>query len=551
MSNSTDDAAAQQYDVLASFLGFTAATLAANANQAAIATSRQGAKEKMMRLSRQQFMDLSTDVTDEIKRRIADVKDVPFLPLSDLYLPKRNQARQKLATLPAPKFKELATDIFWDLERRFPGAAQQYSGGVAAAGPRSAVENVAPLSSMVAGGGRGVEGISPETVDRLRNEYESRIEALQNKIVQMEKDHRTAREEQQRSYDLTISDQSARMQDLEGNHSRLKDDYLKLKNKFDALQDDYNNQQQIASDIRTEATNLLEEIKSLTHKNEELSAQLAAKARQSIIATVGVAAADAAVEDSGVLDKMRLQAYYDAVDNLLQASKSKTPTSVLVAMKSIVIACKNITEDAELYESNNNISAESRDSLEAIKNNLSNSLTELMGAAKSHATNYGSVAPGVLEAAVDGLSSTVGDLVRGLKEALGMPAGSGYEIDELKDYLEKQTDLIVQAIQSLLNSMRQNQTFGPDFTATVSSISTIVTSIVQVSGITMSKPSAAGFRVRGLEILADLKESSGKIGELGANLVAQPSSKALKQRIASSSYEIAKFVKELISLIEQ
>ncbi|KAI8615600.1 hypothetical protein BC830DRAFT_1121817 [Chytriomyces sp. MP71] len=551
IGGSTDDQAAGQFIVLASFLGFTPETLAANANQAAIASSRMGAKEKMMRLSRQQFMDLSTDVTDEIKRRIADQKDVPLLPFNDLYLPKRNQARQKLATLPTPKFKELATDIFWDLERRFPTAAQLYTGGGAGAQNGGAAKAPGTVVDAVSQGAKGVEGISPETVERLRSEYESRIEAMQNRIVQMEKEHRTAREEQQRSYDLMISDQSARMQDLETAHAKLKEEHSKLKNKYDALQDDYNNQQQIASDIRTEATNLLEEIKALNIKNEELTAQLAAKARQSIIATVGVAAAEAAVEDSGVLDKMRLQAYYDAVDNLLQASKSKTPTSVLVAMKSIVIACKNITEDAELYESNNNISQESRDNLEVIKNNLSTALTELINAAKSHATNYGSVAPGVLEGAVDSLSATVGDLVRGLKEALGMPAGAGYEIDELKDYLEKQTDLIVQAIQSLLNSMRQNQSFGAEFTSTVASISTIVTSIVSVSTITMGKSSAAGFRVRGLEILADLKESSGKIGELGANLVAQPGSKALKQRIASSSYEIAKFVKELISLIEQ
>ncbi|KAI9345317.1 hypothetical protein BDR26DRAFT_856730 [Obelidium mucronatum] len=511
----------------------------------------------MMRLSKQQFMDLSTDVTDEIKRRNLDQKEVPFLPLSDQFLPKRNQARQKLATLPTPKFKELSTDIFWDLERRFPIAGQLYLGVSPAAaalsgGSRKASTSV-DVGSTVEAQARSVEGISPEVVERLRSEYDNRIEALQVRLVQMEKDNRAAKEEQERSYEAIISDQRSKLEAVEGAFAKLKDEHNKLQNKYEALQDDYSNQQQIASDIRTEATNLLQEIKSLTQKNEDLTHQLSMKNAQAN----GVSAdAATAVHDSGILDKMRLQAYYDAVDKLLQASRSNTPTSVLVAMKAIVISCKNITEDAELYESNNNLSQDTRDSLEVIKNNLSQSLTELMGVAKSHATNYGSVAPEVLEGAVQSLTATVAELVKGLKQALGVDgvAGNvvgGYEIDELKDYLEKQTDQIVQAIQSLLNSMRQNQTFGPEFTATVSQITTIVTSICQVSAASMAKPSAAAVRNRGNEILIDLKDSSSKIGELGNALVASPTSKALKQRIASSSYEIAKFVKELISLIEQ
>ncbi|KAJ3074588.1 Peroxisome biosynthesis protein pex1 [Podochytrium sp. JEL0797] len=544
------DPSAQQFETLAAFLGFTPATLQQNLNQAAIASSRQNAKDKMMRLSKAQFLDLSTDVTDEIKRRNLDQKDVPFLALSDQYLPKRNQARQKLATLASSKFKELATDIFWDLERRFPAAAQQYLGVSAAS--ISGSGNSRKGSSAVGDGEvavavdammRGSEGISPETVERLRSEYENRIEALQVRIVKMEKDQRTAKEEQQASFDLLISEQSAKLQDLEIEHNKLKEEHSKLQNKHEALQDDYSNQQQIASDIRTEATNLLEEIKTLTQKNEDLQAQISMK-------NAGI---NTAPRESAVLDKMRLQAYYDGVDNLLVASRSKTPTSVLVAMKSIVIACKNITEDAELYENNNNLNQDSRDALEATKNNLSQSLTELMAAAKSHATNYGSVAPGVLEGAVDGLTAVVGELVKVLKEALGLDGVPtnvvGYEIDQLKDYLEKQTDQIVQAIQSLLGLMRQSQTFGPEFTSTVTQIINIVSSICQVSAATMSKPSAAGVRSRGTEILLDLKDANSKIGELGNALVASPSSKALKQRIASSSYEIAKFVKELISLI--
>jgi len=82
------------------------------------------AKEKLLRLSRQQFQELSTDVFDEVNRRqdegaFACLQDQPD------FHPKRNQARQKLASLAETRFKELATDIFYEIERRFPGIGDE------------------------------------------------------------------------------------------------------------------------------------------------------------------------------------------------------------------------------------------------------------------------------------------------------------------------------------------------------------------------------------------------------------------------------------------
>ena len=82
--------------------------------------SRSNAREKLTRLSRQQFAELSTDVHDELKRRQNESESVPFLPGRDDFHPRRNQARQKLATLPKNRFRDLASDVFFELERRFP-----------------------------------------------------------------------------------------------------------------------------------------------------------------------------------------------------------------------------------------------------------------------------------------------------------------------------------------------------------------------------------------------------------------------------------------------
>ena len=103
------------------------------------ANSRSTARQKLTRLTRQQFQELSTDVYDELMRRKNNTSDnegtsspvahtanthpsnpVPFLPVRDDFHPKRNQARQKLATLPTGRFKDLSSDVYYELARRYP-----------------------------------------------------------------------------------------------------------------------------------------------------------------------------------------------------------------------------------------------------------------------------------------------------------------------------------------------------------------------------------------------------------------------------------------------
>ena len=102
------------------------------------------ARDKLLRLSVTQFMELSTDVFDELMRRederLQRVRDVPrFLPPKQNFHPKRNQARQKLSTLPIERFRQLATDVFYELERRIPRFV-----GSAIDRPMSGASNRAP-----------------------------------------------------------------------------------------------------------------------------------------------------------------------------------------------------------------------------------------------------------------------------------------------------------------------------------------------------------------------------------------------------------------------
>ncbi|GAA5980675.1 hypothetical protein JCM10908_001729 [Rhodotorula pacifica] len=89
------------------------------------ASTRTNAREKLTRLTRQQFQELSTDVYDELMRRLQDSTDGQqgqhgFLAVRPDFHPKRNQARQKLATLPITRFRDLGSDVYFELDRRYP-----------------------------------------------------------------------------------------------------------------------------------------------------------------------------------------------------------------------------------------------------------------------------------------------------------------------------------------------------------------------------------------------------------------------------------------------
>ncbi|TQS38734.1 hypothetical protein Golomagni_00754 [Golovinomyces magnicellulatus] len=89
------------------------------------------AREKLLRLSPVQFLELSTDVFDELDRRqqfdrrFGSNGGPSYLLPKESFHPKRNQAREKLCSLPTGRFTELVTDVFYETERRIPRFANE------------------------------------------------------------------------------------------------------------------------------------------------------------------------------------------------------------------------------------------------------------------------------------------------------------------------------------------------------------------------------------------------------------------------------------------
>ncbi|CUS21186.1 LAQU0S02e07910g1_1 [Lachancea quebecensis] len=79
----------------------------------------QKARSKLLKLYASQFFELSTDVHDELQRRIDENQAQPdhLLP-KDTFHVKRNQARQKLANLSQSRFNDLVDDILYEIKRR-------------------------------------------------------------------------------------------------------------------------------------------------------------------------------------------------------------------------------------------------------------------------------------------------------------------------------------------------------------------------------------------------------------------------------------------------
>ncbi|KAL1919686.1 uncharacterized protein VTP21DRAFT_1617 [Calcarisporiella thermophila] len=514
-----------------------------------------------------------------------------------------------------------------DRDREIPSSASDYRRG----SNRTTATTTASSSPSTF----GRDPVGSADFERLRSEYESRISTMRRRIAQLEGelvDTTGGRREGTRLQHL--EDQIAQTkQQNQQQAARLS----QLQNDFDKLKVKYSSQIEVANDVRQEAQSLLEEIKELNRKNEELKLERDKDVQR--IIELKREAEDWQIryekakdelhshrEDNGdrsnrsdgsnqlliatpdgVIEESKMTAYRVAVDGLIEAGRSSVSTEVLIAMKSIVVSCKSIIEDVENYE---HTTDESEDALYSQKQQLSVALSGLMRAAKIHASGGGGK-DSELVAAAGQLTVTVVDLVKavgmcpsresdnkhgmdhsrgiagdakqnesmredtsfGMSMAMGGAWHSGpnghmrdtmasevvtnvsdsmddLPMDDLKAYLQAQADVIVQAIQTMLKSLRAS---SGDLRETIDDLLQIVVRTVRVSRRCFERD-AAPYRARGEGILAELDERIERLAGLQREIFASGNGdiddKVGKQQLAGASFEIAKYTKELVALVE-
>lgn len=243
-------------------------------------TSRDGkpnppankARDKLQRLTGVQFLELSTDVFDELLRRQAfsrrppnappSVGPPPYLIPEDTFHPKRNQARQKLSSLGPPRFRDLATDVFCELERRYPrfvaGDIPRLSSPVSTRAPSRAGTPMGGYpprgmgrrqpsnASSIRGAGSIVDGydippspgMPPSGYDRPTPKQFQSNTIIPNKSTMVEEDDEGDDDQAQNDYALGGREQSDAPSE---NDKRIMDDYeiqlRELREKLDSMED--------------------------------------------------------------------------------------------------------------------------------------------------------------------------------------------------------------------------------------------------------------------------------------------------------------------------
>jgi len=659
---------------------------------------QRGAKEKLIKLTNQQFQELSTDVYDELIRRTYNSRESECLQSQSEFQPKRNEARAKLAALSQPRFRDLSQDIYNEIQRRFPNIVNEIESASQNefANPVNNVNdnllireqptqnqkiNFAPLDDVMANLAKEVyknENEDPSVAkdrEAANNELIELRKAnlnLKSKLDSLNEKYSTEKnrlEKELESVQETLTNRVKINEENATEYSKLYNNYTQLQNDIKTLRSQSEVNEKITEELRQENDNQIEKVNELTKKNEllenenkslkeeieklkeelkkekEKKPEVVEKVVEKVVeAPVPDARAktnvDRNVEQSkepevstnkeetsepapdstpapapvpvpapaptsanpaeenptniavkDCINPERFNNYKEAVNELLKASKSDNPADVLVAMKSIVITCKNITEESDEYEreNENTFTFEEQEKIIEIKERLSVALTELMNVTKNHATRYPDVSPSFIESATSDLSVTIVSLVRTLKEHQTRILGGGqsnrssnqqlsqppqqqlppinpqtmnmgeftpnneqvYNVPELKLFLEEKTDLIVQGIQSLLQKIQQPNASNDEFSKSITYITDIVDNVIGASQNTFSSQAGIHLYDNGELILQDLKRGNYHLKEMGASIpnMNEQEIKSLKSSLASASYEIAVFVRDLLELL--
>ncbi|KAI8365051.1 hypothetical protein EDC96DRAFT_510303 [Choanephora cucurbitarum] len=533
---------------------------------------RNQAREKLSTLPLYRFQDLASDVYHELRRRYPQImnmeeEDVPPMPTKSL----EPQAHPSQSTniVPVKGMISVENVSFDDDEGR----------------PTTEPENLQSLDSLMADLGNMVQTPNDHSesrssnIETMRHNYELKISSMAKRIKMLEL---SLNNEQSHGSDSSPSMRLRQMQQ----------EYDQLDKRYNQLSQDHQEQQMAVREVKNEMKQLIEEIKSLSSKNEALrvekekaDAQIKTmtdemKAWKRKYETVSMElrsfkVKSISLENANVPNELLLKPslkgaiahqyiidFQTAIDELMKTSRSSKPTDVLMSMRVIVMACKAITTEVENHETKVELPPETRDQLYDIKKRFSDELTSLLAASKSYASGMGITPVSLIDASASNLTNTIVDLVRllGMKpiesfqsEPSHQPSSQHNNImkpKELSQFLKTETDHIVSSVQSLLSALRSSD---DSLYNIITSIIDIVSNIVHTSRITFSNGEGIRYQNQGHAILSDLDNCNNKIVHIRDTSFAhspQNANAIAKRNLAQESYEIAKYTKELIRMLD-
>ncbi|KAL9544193.1 hypothetical protein MBANPS3_007742 [Mucor bainieri] len=544
---------------------------------------RNQARQKLATLPEGRFKDLASDVYHELKRRyphVAMEEELPPIP-QNKQIDTKAQLSQSTNIIPV---KGMISVESMDYSDEDEGNGRS---------PVSDNGNIQSLDSLMADLGNMVKTPRPDMastadIDAIRYEYEAKIGQMAKRIKMLEL-----------SLDSDTSNHPG-----QSKIKQMQDEYRQLDNKYSQLSNEHREQQVAVREVKQEIKQLIEELKNLSGKNETLRIQnekaeaeirnlsqetkswrrkyetVSMELRSFKVKSVALDNQDISTDflikpsAKGAIGHQFIIDYQSAIEELLKTSRSSKPSDVLMSMRTIVMACKSITTEVEEYEVKVGLSPANQDALYNIKKNFSTELTNLLASAKNFAAGMGISPVSLLDAAAGNLTSTIVDLAKllgmrpigdndntaqslSVSERENAPMVNGKHGDtqllsphQLSQFLKTETDHIVSSVQNLLGALRSSDGNLYDI---ITSIVKIVSNIIQVSQKAFSSGEGLKYRKQGSTIIGDLDRCNSKIIQIRDTSFIQSPENAnaiAKRNLAQESYEIAKYTKELINMLD-
>ncbi|CAO3680778.1 unnamed protein product [Rhizopus stolonifer] len=400
---------------------------------------RNQARQKLATLPESKFKDLASDVHSELARRYMHqdhddyLPPVPQVPSLDPKMFEKGQTKPGKSTHIVPVKGMMNIESFSDDDETILNSpSKSYSD---------------PKESF--GGSRSIASTlndytSNDGIEKVRSEYEYQINIMKNRIKHLEEKTQSGMD----SIDRELLEQlQKKEQEDQKIISQMEEQYKRLDIKYQKIKEDYHQQQDAVCEVKRETKDMLGELKRLAKLNEKLMVEREStdntiqdlkiqikdwqtKYEKTRIELRSVKAypvdnrkSNDFIKESflqpqknGVINYDHILTFQTCIDDLLSTARSNNQINVIQVMKTIVTICKSITKQVETSETQ--LSSDTTYTLYELKTRFSTALSDLLVAAKHHASGMGISPVSLLDSSAGHLTAVVVDLAKlvGMKE---------------------------------------------------------------------------------------------------------------------------------------
>ncbi|KAJ2717318.1 component of the polarisome [Coemansia spiralis] len=367
------------------------------------------------------------------------------------------------------------------------------------------------------GDGRGTPAAADE-IEKLRNEYESRLAAMRKRVGQLESQLLDTRGDNSQGLSTEQLDNLERLNNvLAQKNERLENDLQILRAQIVNAKAEVPALREEADRLRQERIQLIERERDLKSKLDEARATIRRLKTTSVFAMdhgdAGIAPPPVFVNTGGVVRPSSVRTFQEAVEALLAAMRSEDMERELpAAQEAVGAACRGLAADVHGYQAAHAgdpaawpLASDAEAHIPATLQSIDSKLQGLAEATDKHLGSMGVLPVSLLEAAASHLATSVVELVKLLKVCYDESKAAPRLQAAGQRSLEESMDSIVAGIQNMLQLVRAS---APDPNALHTALQEVTGSIRTTIGICRAEFAAIeSGRAAGVQINASLYSS--------------------------------------------